>query len=184
MSAHVVRSALAAAVLLATAACTSAPQPPKATAAPRPPEVTATPQPPATSAAPEPVDGPVTGTLTYTPGYSWGPQATLELRLDGETATLTYSAADLPPESEQRAQDRDEQMLRALRHRDALDGVDAPEDPDCMDGDGGSMDLTVGDQEFSESFGCSEPGVTKEAITAAGFDVQGILDDLRESVAG
>lgn len=137
-----------------------------------------------TSTAPDDPDQ-VTGTILYSPGYSWGPPLTVRMTLDGETATLTTEGESFPSAMQQRPQDHDAEMVDYLRSVDALDGRDSEKPIDsCQDGDSGSLQLTIDDVTVEEGFDCRQPGVTSTAITRAGFDLEGLLDELyREHVA-
>ncbi|MEV7972821.1 hypothetical protein [Cellulomonas sp. NPDC089187] len=123
--------------------------------------------------------GPVTGIVTYHPGYHFGPATELRMELDSDTATLTVVSDGLTPLRQHIDQANDAAMIRALREHDALDGREGEGDTGCVDGDGGSLHLTIADQKITEWFGCGQPGVTADAITAAGFDVDEILDEVR-----
>lgn len=120
-------------------------------------------------------DGGLTGTLRFAAGDV---QGYVQLDLDGGTMVLTYASGGGDPETESRPQDRDAELIDFLESEQALDNRSNGDGAVCMDAGSGSVDLTIGDRQVSETFDCDDADLPLEAMAVAGFDTDRIMGEL------
>ncbi|GIG24938.1 hypothetical protein Cde04nite_11820 [Cellulomonas denverensis] len=114
----------------------------------------------------------MTGTLRYAIGDV---QGSVQLDLDGSTAVLTYASGGGDQETESRPQDRDAELIEFLTSEQALDNRPNGDGATCMDAGSGSVELTIGDRQVSETFDCGDASIPLDAMAVAGFDTDRIM---------